>query len=653
MSEHQQILTTLAKDRRLAHAVLFAHRHPLPTPSFHGEMIDDFHSFDLQIVIEAFRGGGKSTTGEEASTTKAVFTDFANGVIVSSTQTRAAERLEAIKHELENNEKIINLFGEQVGAIWQAHKIVLLNGVCIQALGVGQAVRGIKHHAFRPDFVWIDDIEDEESVKTPEACFERLKWLYGTLLPVCAKEAVVRVTGNRLSPDAVVTKLAANNEWKSRRYPICYNDVETGREIATWPEFRDILWIESKRKEYRDLGLDQVWASEFMCEALAETIRPFKVENINVVPRTRTWDAVFAMYDPAKTTKDLKQQAHTGKAVWSWIGQKLIIWEAWGKPIMPSELINDIFTTEKNYSPVLMRVEADGLEEWLNEPLRIEQFRRRQLLPNLGPERAPRDKDNFIRALQPFFASGLVEFAFDLPELRAQLLNFPSGRKDILNALAYALKLRPGQLIYDAFAEDNIFEDLEATTKSTPYLCLNADGLNVTGALAQYDGALSVIADWIEAGDAGQCVETIVKQASLLAGKFQIIVPPKEFSDFDNKGVIAALRRLPRTAAMGSDLTRGKAEIRDFLAKRNKRPLLRVSTAASWTLRAFSGGYQFSVGKKGHVDGEAEQGAYRTLMEGLESFAGIMQHDEEDTDDDGLYRDSRDGRRYRSLIGNR
>ena len=651
--EHQQVLTALAKDRKLAHGLLFKHRHPLETPPFHGEMIDDFHSFEQQVVIEAFRGGAKSTTGEEATTIKAAFTDFTNGLIVSSTQARAAERLEAVKHELENNENIINLFGEQTGSIWQAHKVVLLNGVCIQALGVGQAVRGIKHHEFRPDFIWIDDIEDEESVKTPEACHERLKWLYGTLLPVCAKNAVIRVTGNRLSPDAVVSKLSTNAEWVSRRYPISYNDVETGREIATWPEFRDILWIQKKRAEYQDLGLDQVWASEFMCEAISEGIKPFKIENMRVVPRIRTWEPVIAIYDPAKTTKNLRQQAHTAKVSVSWVGNKLIVWEAWGKPIMPSELIDDIFRTEKEYSPILIRVEADGLEEWLNEPLRVAQISRRVLLPHLGPLRAPKDKDSFIRSLQPYFHSETIEFATDLPELRAQALSYPSGRKDILNALAYALKLRPGQLIYEGFDSDNVFDELECNYRTKAYLCLNADGNFVTGVMVQYDGSLAVIADWIEQGDAGQCVQTICKQAALVAGQFHIVLPIKETEPFNNKGTAAAVRRMVKDYQTGSTLERGRDEIRDLLAVKSTKPKFMVSSQATWTLRAFSGGYHKLMDQRGELAGEPEPGAYCTLMEGLESFAGIMHNDAEDEMDVGHMRTTRDGRRYHSLIGGR
>lgn len=616
-------------------------------------MIDDFHGQDPQIVDETFRGGGKSTIGEEATCIQAQFESFKNCVIVGSTAPRAFERLEAIKHEIENNDHLIELFGEQVGSIWQASKAVLVSGVCLQALGVGQAVRGIKHHEFRPDYVWVDDIEDEESVKTPEASHDRLKWLFGTLLPVCAKGARVRVTGNRLSPDAVVTKLSEDPDWKPRRIPICHQNIHTGEEEATWPELYDMEWINKKRAEYNRLGLDQVWASEYMCEAISQAIKPFKVEDYRVVPRTRSFEQVYVMYDPAKTTKNLRHQAQTGKAVFSWMNNKLIVWDGFARAIMPSELIDDIFKMDKEYSPISIKVEADGLEEWLMEPLRSEQTRRRILLPHLGPERAPRDKDAFIRSLQPWFSTGQVEFAKDLPEFRTGLINYPSGKKDALNALAYALKMKPGQPVYEGFNDENIEQDLEATTKSKCYLSLNSDGNYCTGVLMQYDGALCVIADWIEAGDSGQCMEKICKQASLSAGLFEIIVHPKELDQYQNKGVCAALRRIPLTYRSGRPLESGRAEIRSLLGRRTARPLILVSSQATWTLRALSGGYFKTPLRHGKEhEGDAEPNVYRVLMESVETFAGMM-HTEEVEQFSGHLRTSRDGRQYHALIGDR
>lgn len=620
-------------------------------------MIDDFHGPDLQVVEEAARGFAKSTIGEEATCIQAQFMDFANGVIVGSTEARAVERLAAIKHELENNDNMIELFGEQAGPIWQAHKVVLQNGVCLQALGVGQAVRGIKHHAFRPDYIWFDDIEDDESAKTPESSQQRLKWLYGTLFPVCAKGARKRGTGNRLSPDAVITKLANDPSWKSQRYPILHLDMLTGEEVPTWPALYDMEWIVKTRDEYERLGLDQEWASEYMCEAISEAVKPFKVDVIRINPRVRSWEPVHAMWDPAKTASNKRHQSHYGKGVWSYIGRKIHVWECTARPMMPSELIDDIFATEKQYNCVSLNVEQDGLEEWLNEPLRKAQTDRRILLPHLKPQRAPRDKDSFIKSLEPFFNSNEIEFNCELPDLRAQMLNFPSGRKDALNVLAYALKLRPGQPIYNGFNSECITDNIEITLRSSRYLCLNADGAFVTGVLVQYDGTLSIIADWIETGDPGQCVGNIIKQAMVAAtGDVEIIVPPKEMDRYHNKGVVAALRRVPRDCRNGNNPLRGRDEIRDLLATRADIPLVQIDGhRASWTARAFAGGYHRPNNTVGHPDDQPEEGAYKTLMEGLETFAGIMHHESTDGigGTDGLYRTGRTGQTYRSLIGQR
>ena len=53
---------------------------------------------------------------------------FNNGLIIGETETRAVERLTAIKHELENNEDIHSIFGDPVGPKWQETYIELANG---------------------------------------------------------------------------------------------------------------------------------------------------------------------------------------------------------------------------------------------------------------------------------------------------------------------------------------------------------------------------------------------------------------------------------------------------------------------------------------------------------------------------------------------
>ena len=639
-------------DRVAAHNNIFAHRRPLKSPAFHADIINVWHSNTEKVVTEAFRSAAKSTIGEEVVTLDGALREYHNCLIIGSTEPRAMERLESVKHELEHNDKLKTILGSQRGEAWTGHKALLRNGTLIQAVGVGQSVRGVKHHQWRPDFLWIDDIEDEESVRTPEACKERLAWLYNTLLPICAKGARVRMTGNRLSSESVIAKVADDPNWVHQKFPIMYQDVTSGVMTPAWPEMYDMDWIEKSRAEAERMGLGDGWQQEYMCEAIASHLKTFKPEHYRVVPQFRTWHPVMAMFDPARTVN--KKSAATGKAVGSWIGRKLVIWEATAKMMMPSELIDDLFETDLTYSPVVLGIEEDGLQEWLKEPLRMEQLRRRHMLPHLRPERAPRAKDDFIASMQPYFHAGEVEFATDCPDARKELLSFPAGRKDCINALAYFWRLRPGQPIYESFTVENVEEDIRPSMASTKWLAMNSDGNYTTGVLVQFvQGCLEILRDWIDDREPSQAAHDIIKSAKMEAqGEVQVILPPTEFNQWHNHGLVAAIHKIPKRPSQGQHPDNGRTEIR-FLIEHQSRARLNliVSSRASWTLRAFSGGYAKAIDKRGVIEPLAEKNVYRVLMEGLESMAGIMRNAADEAELDQSYRESRDGRRYKSIIG--
>jgi hypothetical protein len=75
---------------------------------------------------------------------------------------------------------------------------------------------------------------------------------------------------------------------------------------------------------------------------------------------------------------------------------------------------------------------------------------------------------------------------------------------------------------------------------------------------------------------------------------------------------------------MAGDPTLGREELRKKIdALTHGQPALQVSPKARWTLNAFSGGYARSIPKAGasaDLVGTADDGPYKTLMEGLEAF---------------------------------
>lgn len=620
--ELQDTFLKLGRDRRLAHQTLFKHRHPDETPAFHDEIIKIWHSRTPAALVMVFREGGKSTIAEEAFIIGAGYQLFHNALIIGSTEKRACERLRAIKHEIETNELVQLLFGNLVGHVWNEAEVILSNGVRIIAVGRGQSLRGTKHLHYRPDFCFCDDIEETENVNTPEARDETLSWFMSTVIPALDKHARIRVNATPLDRDALPFALKDKLKWPTKIYPIEYVD-EHGERRATWPTRYPLPWIDQKRREFEAAGKIQDFMREYMCVADDPARKIFTTDMFKVKPTVKTWQPTWAFFDPARTTK--ATSATTGWAVWSWIANRLIVWDGGGDLLKPDEIVSSVFAVDNAHRPILIGVEEDGLNEFLMQPLRHEMTRRGYIIP-VAPMKAPKGKLGFIESLQPYFRAGEITFAKDLPELKAQFLNFPSGRIDGPNALAYALLMKPGQVVYDDFGGDNVVDRVVVNPRRPCFLCLHGrDGI-CTGGLVQFNGGvLSIIADWVVEGDPGAAVAQIVKEASLEAETLRLVAPPDHFGSYNYLGLRGAVAKIPAELHVGRPCEVGRDELRALLQRRIKdRPALTVAMTARWTLNAFAAGYAYEVGKDGRLTSEPRRGAYRCLMEGIESFTGMI-----------------------------
>lgn len=641
--DRQRIIEDIARNPVLAHELLFASSHPNATPLFHREMIRDWHSDHPRVLTLGFRGSAKSTRAEEAIVVMACLRRIKNCVILGDNEQRATERLRSIKDKIENNEFVAELFELGRGDIWTETKVTLSNGVILQAYGAGQSLRGVKHLDARPDMIFADDLEDEESVATPLAREKTIDWFTKTVVPALAPGGRMRLAATPLHPQALAPTLArARKSWVTRTYPIMMKHPVTGAWVATWPERFPVPHVMRIKADLEEIGKGDVFVQEYMCEAVNAATQTFTPDLIRVVPRVRSWHAVYAMYDPARTTN--KTSATTGKVVWSWVGRKLIVWDAFARKLMPDEIVKDIFNVDKEFNPVAIGVEETGLNEFLLQPIRTEQAARGHVVP-LRPLHAPKGKLDFIRALQPYFRAGEVEFARELPELRDQLVGFPTGDIDAPNALAYALKMRLGLPIYENFSAENVAANLHGNEKSPLYLCVNSNAAATTGALCQVThGQFLVLADWLREGDPGSVLADIVAEARPFAANVRVVAPRPHFEPYDTIGLRAAARQVPIDLQRGGEPTTGREELRAlFRRTAHGQPAVQVSEAATWTLRALAGGFCRQADAQ-----EPEANPYRVLMEGVESFAGLLRAASSDVDKDRFYDYTPEGRRYLS-----
>lgn len=166
--------------------------------------------------------------------------EFQHYLNVQSTEPKALSINTSIMREVEENPVLRELYGDQVSKeLWTASKFRLNNGVIFSTIGAGQSIRGINYRNYRPDYLVIDDLYDEEDINNPEATEKKNAWFWGSLYPARAtdRKTSVHIQGTAINAEDLMEKLKKNPSIKS----------STFRAITDWDK-KEILWpVEGKR----------------------------------------------------------------------------------------------------------------------------------------------------------------------------------------------------------------------------------------------------------------------------------------------------------------------------------------------------------------------------------------------------------------------
>jgi hypothetical protein len=286
-------LASAEEDPEFAHDFFFHAKHDCPTPEFHGQLISEFHDEHPQRLTLSFRGSGKSTILEEGVIVDALFQRFHNCLILSSSEQRSCDRLRRIKNELTYNETILGTCDVQQGPVWSDSRIVLANGVCIQAIGAGQSLRGIKHLTWRPDLLIVDDVEGDRDASTPHMRQQARDWLTGTLIPALEAKRKIRIFGTPMDAESLLVTLSRVPSWATTTIPIKAPDLETGAWVPAWEAKYPLPWIDDREAEFRAMGNLTAFYQELMVQAVTESERTFKAEHLRFEPTQRRGQPVY------------------------------------------------------------------------------------------------------------------------------------------------------------------------------------------------------------------------------------------------------------------------------------------------------------------------------------------------------------------------
>ncbi|MCK4873622.1 MAG: phage terminase large subunit family protein [Phycisphaerales bacterium] len=266
------------------------------------------------------RGSGKTTLCEMACLWAILNGAREFVALIGADEEHAANMLDSIKAELENNESLLADFpeamypirrlegihqrtggqlclGQQTNIEWTAKEIALptipgskASGAIIRVAGITGRIRGMKHkradgQSVRPSLVLIDDPQTDESARSPSQCATRELILAGAILGLAGpgKKIAGLMTITVVRPDDMADRLLDREkhpQWQGERTKMVYafptnealwaryaelraeglrNDEGTARATAFYREHREAM----------DAGAIAAWPERFNHDELS------------------------------------------------------------------------------------------------------------------------------------------------------------------------------------------------------------------------------------------------------------------------------------------------------------------------------------------------------------------------------------------------
>jgi hypothetical protein len=223
------------------------------------------------------RGSGKTTLCEIACLWAILIGAREFVALIGADEAHAANMLDSIKAELENNELMLADFPEVVYPIhclegihqraggqlfdgkqthigWTAREIVLptmpgstASGAIIRVAGITGRIRGMKHKrvdglSVRPSLVLIDDPQTDESARSPSQCVTRERILAGAILGLAGpgKKIAGLMTITVVRPEDMADRLLDREkhpQWQGERTRMIY---EFPVNEAMWAKYAEL-----------------------------------------------------------------------------------------------------------------------------------------------------------------------------------------------------------------------------------------------------------------------------------------------------------------------------------------------------------------------------------------------------------------------------
>jgi phage terminase large subunit-like protein len=439
----------------------------------HREMLDfaiDIVDRKAKGVILEPRGAGKTTILTTGFLPWLIATRPDIRIGLFSQKDKKAEAMSsAIMGIMSESPEFIEIFGNLRGDHkWTASEWMVkgsphykTNNATMITGGAAQSSGGVSK---RFDLLILDDVLDENNTSTIDQRDKIETWFWKTLKPTQAAEGcAILVIGTRWVEDDLYQKLIEDNKWPALIVPALSVDGETGEETSYWPE----VWpLERLYAEREDVGWDN-----FACSYLNDIsgLREgtifrrdwWKDQYFETLPNDRTY--VFTMgIDLASSERE--RADWTTRVIVAQDSQNehwVLHHERTKTDSGHREFVEGGWRWAQDHGYPISRIVIENNQ---HQSTLVQQLLKETSLPVVG-RRADVDKRTRARATAARYESHRVHHHESLRgrELETEMLGFPKGHDDLVDALGLAMDL---QGVSGSIAGVNVaLRDSSATTE--------------------------------------------------------------------------------------------------------------------------------------------------------------------------------------------
>lgn len=352
-------------------------------------------------------------------------------VLVGKSEDNAKTLLGDIQAELQYNQRYIHDFGEQYNVgTWEEGEFVTRSEVAFFARGRGQSPRGLRYRSHRPDYVVIDDLDDDELVESPARVTKLFDWvrsaLFGTLDGGRGRFIMV---GNLIAKNSVLAK------WCDiKSVHVTKVNIYDSKGGISWAS----KWTPQEVKDIENVVGYRAFQKEYMNNPIIEGAI-FRNEWIRWGKRP-AWSkfSELVLYIDPSFKGSIKNDYKAAK-LWGKAGTMLYHLRAFVRQSSVAEMVRwcyDLYewTREQGIS-VRWYMEANFMQDTILDEFRREGELRSYQLPITGDKRKKPDKFQRVEAISPLWERGFVvydETQKDDPDMIAgidQTLAFEKGMR--------------------------------------------------------------------------------------------------------------------------------------------------------------------------------------------------------------------------------